>query len=122
MKPLKSGAVRSPRTPGWKPHTLRPALLSTVIVCILGFIGLLEYLSTISRQHGGLSTTTRHFSSATYFGYFYVPTIIAVLFSLLWSWIDLDAKRLEPYFQMSEANRALPRDSLNLHYPFDFIA
>ncbi|KAI9779104.1 MAG: hypothetical protein M1835_004766 [Candelina submexicana] len=41
---------------------------------------------------------------------------------MLWSWIDLDAKRLEPYFQLSKPEGASASDSILLHYPFDFIA
>ena len=41
---------------------------------------------------------------------------------MLWSWVDLDAKRLEPYFQMSKEGGVPARDSLFLHYPFDFVA
>ena len=107
---------------GWKPHSLRPPLLSSVIIFMLGIIGLLEYFSMISRENQALVTTSSQFSPATTFVYLYLPTLLAVLFSLLWSWIDLDAKRLEPYFQMSKAGGATAEDSLDLHYPFDFVA
>ncbi|KAL8801402.1 MAG: hypothetical protein Q9182_004466 [Xanthomendoza sp. 2 TL-2023] len=56
------------------------------------------------------------------FGYLYLPTIIAILYSILWSWIDLDTKRLEPFFQLSRPGGANAADSILLHYPFDFVA
>ena len=36
--------------------------------------------------------------------YNYVPVIFAVLYVLAWSLVDLDAKRVEPYFQLSNPN------------------
>ena len=44
------------------------------------------------------------------------------MLSMLWSWVDLDAKRLEPYFQMSKVGGASAANSTSLHYPFDYVA
>jgi hypothetical protein len=55
------------------------------------------------------------------FLYLYLPTIIAVLFGIFFSWIDLQVKRLEPYYQLSRELGASGKHSLLLHYPFDFI-
>jgi hypothetical protein len=41
---------------------------------------------------------------------------------MAWSWIDLDTKRLEPWFNLSNADGALASDSLLLQYPFEFLA
>jgi hypothetical protein len=51
----------------------------------------------------------------------YFPTIVAVIFSIYWAWIDLETKRMEPYYQLSKEQGALGKDSLLLHYPFDFL-
>ena len=112
----------SQQRPGWKPHTLRAPLLTAVVICLLSLIATLEYLSRLSEQRGALVTGCKGFSAGTTFMYLYMPTIFAVFLSLLWSWIDLDAKRLEPYFQMSKPEGAALKDSLDLHYPFDFVA
>lgn len=53
--------------------------------------------------------------------YLYFPTVIAVIFSMYWAWIDLDTKRMEPYYQLSKDEGALGKDSLLLQYPFDFL-
>lgn len=42
------------------------------------------------------------FSPVETFSYSCLPTLITVFYSILWSWVDLDAERLEPYFQMSK--------------------
>lgn len=41
---------------------------------------------------------------------------------MLWSWVDLDVKRLEPWYQLSSSNGASAYESLLLHYPVDFLA
>lgn len=106
----------------WKPATLRPPLLLSVVAMTLAFIALLEYLSHKSRIDAGIAIAEGQFSPAVSFAYKYLPTIIAVLYSILWSWIDLDTKRLEPYFQLSRTLGADAADSMWLQYPFDFIA
>lgn len=42
--------------------------------------------------------------------------------SMLWSWVDLDAEWLKPYFQMSKPGGALFKESANLLCSFDFVA
>ena len=39
-----------------------------------------------------------------------------------WAAVDLDVKRLEPYFQLSKPAGATASNSIFLHYPFEFIA
>ncbi|KAL8851198.1 MAG: hypothetical protein Q9221_003829 [Calogaya cf. arnoldii] len=109
-------------TPSWKPVTLRPPLLLSIVVVTLAFIALFEYLSHKSRMDGGIAFAEGQFSPAVSFAYKYLPIITAVLYSILWSWIDLDTKRLEPFFQLSRPKGADAADSIGLHYPFDFIA
>jgi hypothetical protein len=55
------------------------------------------------------------------FVYLYLPTIIAVIFSILIVWIDNDARIFEPCRQMSRSGGVSGKDSLLLHYPFDFV-
>ncbi|KAL8645926.1 MAG: hypothetical protein Q9226_007078 [Calogaya cf. arnoldii] len=106
----------------WKPLTLRPPFLLGIVVITLAFIALLEYLSQRSRMDGGIAFTRGQFSPAVSFAYLYLPTMTAVLYSILWSWVDLDTKRLEPYFQLSRPEGADRINSLALNYPFDFVA
>ncbi|KAL8892733.1 MAG: hypothetical protein Q9192_005571 [Flavoplaca navasiana] len=109
-------------TSSWKPVTLRPPFLLGIVAITLGFIALLEYLSQRSRMYGGIAFAKDQFSLAVTFAYLYFPTLIAVLYSMLWSWVDLDTKRLEPYFQLSRPEGADRTNSLALNYPFDFVA
>ncbi len=51
---------------------------------------------------------------------FHTTTIIPRLMSRN-SWVDLDAKRLEPWFQLSKDSGVSAENSLLLQYPFDFL-
>lgn len=108
----------------WKPMTLRAPVLGSFIAASVLLIALLEVLSNRSRQNGGviLAKSVDDISTGQSFMYQYLPTIIAVSYSMLWSWVDLDAKRLEPYFQLSKPEGALAETSLLLQYPLDFLA
>lgn len=54
--------------------------------------------------------------------YLYVPQILAVVYSLTWNWVDLDVKRMQPWFELSKPEGAKAINSLFLDYPYDFIA
>lgn len=106
----------------WKPVTLRAPLLLSIIGFTIALIALLEILSRRSQRDGGIAFAAGDLSPTTKFGYLYFPTLVAVCYSVFWAWVDLDAKRLEPYFQMSKDGDVTAEHSLFLHYPFDFIA
>ena len=53
--------------------------------------------------------------------YLYLPTIVSVLYGMAWAWVDLDVKRLEPYFQLSQSDGALAEDSILTSYPQDYL-
>lgn len=106
----------------WKPITLRWPLLMSIVALTLSFIAILEFLSQKSRVAGAVAFTGSQSSSSISSAYLYMPTVIAALYSILWSWIDLDTKRLEPWFQLSTPGGAKATDSLLLHYPHDFLA
>jgi len=88
----------------------------------MALIAVLEFLSRRSQRDGGIAFAAGNFSPTTSFGYLYFPTLVAVSYSMFWAWVDLDAKRLEPYFQMSKDGGVTAEDSLFLDYPFDFVA
>ncbi|KAJ4373703.1 hypothetical protein N0V86_007846 [Didymella sp. IMI 355093] len=107
----------------WKPAALRPAvLIFTVLVCWT-LIAVLQVFLVRSQRYGGVIFAARisELPISHSFLYLYFPTVIAVIFSMYWAWIDLDAKRMEPYYQLSKQDGALGKDSLLLQYPFDFL-
>jgi hypothetical protein len=114
---LTSDIARKP----WKPRTLRPSVLVVTILLCWSLIALLQIFLFRSQRDGGLIFAPRisDLPLSRTFLFFYLPTVVAVLFSMHWAWIDLDAKRLEPYYQLNKKDGALGKDSLLLQYPFD---
>ncbi|KAF2125447.1 hypothetical protein P153DRAFT_425843 [Dothidotthia symphoricarpi CBS 119687] len=107
----------------WKPPALRtPVLVIAILIC-WSLIAVLQIFLTKSLRDGGIIFAPRvsDLPLSQSFVYLYFPTIVAVLFSIYWAWIDLETKRMEPFYQLSKENGALGRDSLLLQYPFDFL-
>ncbi|XEV06360.1 hypothetical protein FSHL1_011647 [Fusarium sambucinum] len=114
----------STRTKGWKPLSLSTPILLAVIALTILLAVAVETLAQRSASQGGLalSPSLEHMPEYAKFGYLYVPTIIAVLYSMIWSWIDLDVKRMQPWFEMSKHDGATAENSLFLDYQYDFVA
>ncbi|KZL82074.1 hypothetical protein CI238_06736, partial [Colletotrichum incanum] len=109
---------------GWKPLTLgAPVLFSFAFISFLLAI-ILEVLAQQSQKKGALalSDSPDDIPAFANFCYLFLPTIVAVIYSLLWSWIDLDVKRIQPWLEMSRSGGATAGRSLFLDYPYDFVA
>jgi hypothetical protein len=118
-----SSAYRSSESKYWTPPALRaPVLILTIAIC-WSLIAVLEFLLWKSQRDSGLifAPSINALPLRDTFLYLYFPTIVAVLFSIYWAWIDLETKRMEPYYQLSKENGALGKDSLLLQYPFSFL-
>lgn len=99
-------------------------ILTTVILISGGLIAVVQILLANSQHKDGIifAADIDDLPLNKSFSYLYLPTIVAVIYSFLWTWIDLDAKRLEPYYQLSKEGGAAGKDSLLLQYPFEFVA
>lgn len=108
----------------WTPVSLRASFLLSTSLMSFGLVAVLQVLLLRSQRDDGLifASTIAELPLSRSFAYLYLPTSIAVIYGLLWSWIDLDARRLEPYRQMSKPGGVKVEDSLLLRYPFDFLA
>ncbi|KAH9882358.1 hypothetical protein J1614_000594 [Plenodomus biglobosus] len=107
----------------WKPAALRaPVLIFTAFTC-WSLIAILQYFLIKSQQDGGILFAPKisNLPRSQQFLYLYFPTVLAVIFSMYWAWIDLETKRMEPYYQLSKDGGALGKDCLLLQYPFDFL-
>jgi hypothetical protein len=107
---------------GWYPPSLQWWTLSGVIILCWTFFAVLQYYLHESQTHGGVifAAQINDLPLHRSFWYRYLPTVIAVGFSLVITWIDHDSKRYEPYRHLSRPDGALATDSILLHYPFDF--
>lgn len=108
----------------WKPVTMKFSFLALLFLVTVAIIAALEYLHYVSKgfNAGGVAFASSPdvVTSTTTFLYLYLPTLLAVLYAMVWSWVNLDFKRLEPWFRLSTPDGATAEDSILLHYPFDF--
>ncbi|GAB7330642.1 hypothetical protein MBLNU13_g02212t1 [Cladosporium sp. NU13] len=113
-----------PKCRPWKPVTLRRPFLFSVILVTLGLLALVQVLVIYDQRHDGILFATKisELGMGYIFLYRYFPTIISVSYGLVWHWIDVDTRRVEPYRQLSKPGGASGRDSLLLRYPTDLLA
>ncbi|KAF2021412.1 hypothetical protein BU24DRAFT_417075 [Aaosphaeria arxii CBS 175.79] len=107
----------------WTPAAFRPSVLILSIVLCWGLIAVLQYLLHISQRDGGImfAPSISEFTFRQTFLSTHLPTIVALVFSIFWAWIDLQVKRLEPWYQLSKPGGSIGRESVLLSYPFDFL-
>jgi hypothetical protein len=108
----------------WKPITLRRPFLLAVALITLILLALVQVLIVYDQRHDGIlfATKVSQLGTGYIFLYRYFPTIISVSYGLIWHWIDIDARRIEPYRQLSKPGGASGSNSLLLHYPTDLLA
>jgi hypothetical protein len=102
------------RDSGWNPPALRwYNLVFTTVVCWT-LIAILQFFLNKSQREGGVifAENVNDLPLRRSFVYLYLPTIFATVFSIFIAWLDIDAKRFEPYHQLSQPDGALGRDSL----------
>jgi hypothetical protein len=99
-------------------------VLSAIIVASLLMIAGIELLAQKSARQGGLalSPSLDEIPQLARISSQYVPQVLAVAYSLVWSWVDLDVKRMQPWLELSKSGGATGRDALLLDYPFTFVA
>lgn len=107
----------------WKPSALKVPPLAAIVLTSFALIVILQLLLVKSQKEGGIiiAETLNDIPFGQSFLYRYLPTIVALIYSIFWGWIDLSVKRLEPYHQLSKPGGAWGKDSLLLSYPFDFL-
>lgn len=107
----------------WRPVSLTNLYLSVIIVLSLLLIALLQSLLFQAQRNNGLlfADDIHALPIGQTFAYLYLPTIVFVVYGFLWSWVDLDIRRLEPWYQLSKDEGATGAVSLLLDYPVQFI-
>ncbi|KAH7370109.1 hypothetical protein BKA65DRAFT_561585 [Rhexocercosporidium sp. MPI-PUGE-AT-0058] len=125
--------VVTPLAPVSPPHTTIPASFSsgnnptrvstpakagTTVVISGSTIVLLPTDASVS---GNTEDVVYYFSKRDYIVGAFLPTIIAVLFSIPWGIVDTAAKEMEPFVRLASDEGASARFSLCLDYPGDFL-
>lgn len=94
----------------WRPWSLKPLTLILFALICCAYIGAFEYaLQTAGRHGGGIFGVPDWVFQV-------IPTIATVLLGMLWSVVQNDVVRLEPYYQLSKAGGATGQESLLVDY------
>ncbi|RAL12788.1 DUF3433 domain-containing protein [Aspergillus homomorphus CBS 101889] len=113
------GHVPQIRNSGWLPQTLRGRYLFP-LAGLLAAIGIVtEVLRQWGNDTGGLDvfSSSDEITIARRFVFTYVPSILSMIIAILWSVVEFDALRLEPYFQLSKP-QGVSAEVLLLNYEF----
>ena len=111
------------RTNSWRPFTLMAFTLTTMLFITLLLLALVIYVLMESRRNGGILLAASIDEEYTIYTFIcsYLPTLIVVLYTIAWGWIDLDVKRMEPYFQISRPGGSNAERSILTSYPQDYL-
>ncbi|MCJ1243496.1 hypothetical protein MMC30_000693 [Trapelia coarctata] len=120
LSPGNTALPRIPRKPGkvsttayvngdqmhtepWRPPGLRLPYLAAFAVVSASLLAILLLISTASNTKNGLIQVDNPdmITGAQFFAYNYLPVIVAVIYSLLWQVVDSDARRYEPFPDLS---------------------
>ncbi|KAM3417463.1 hypothetical protein BST61_g5708 [Cercospora zeina] len=107
----------------WRPITLRAGFLTLMGMLTGALILVVIWLLVLSGRKQGVifARDINALPLSRSFAYLYLPTLTSVIYSFLWTWVDLDIRRLEPYFQLSKDSGASGDSSLLLSYPLEFL-
>ncbi|KAK6598054.1 DUF3433 domain protein [Botrytis cinerea] len=101
----------------WKPFSMRAPYLTALIIISVVLGAAEEYLYQKSRKSPLYSfTSASAMKTWDYFCFKYLPTLVAVIFGVLWQITDFEVKRLEAYYQLSREGGALAAESINVDY------
>ncbi|KAJ6258540.1 hypothetical protein Dda_6584 [Drechslerella dactyloides] len=114
-----------PHPPNWRPWEMDWPYLTFLNVLTLGLAGVTEYLIQLSDSIGNKGLIQYQFARNVPIGQWiawkYVPTVVGVVFGVLWQVTDTEVKRNEPYYQMSKPQGSIAKNSLNVDY-FEFLS
>lgn len=103
--------------PDWKPFSMRWPYLTMLILLSVTLAGLTEALYQSSAKTPLVSfNTPQQIKPGTYFVIKFLPTIVAVIYGVLWQMTDLEVRRLEAYYQLSKEKGATAAETLNVDY------
>ncbi|KAK1593151.1 uncharacterized protein LY79DRAFT_579505 [Colletotrichum navitas] len=103
--------------PNWKPFPMRWPYLTGLISLSIALAIMVELLFRRSRTHPLVRfRTPAEVPALEYFAVKFLPTILSVVYGVLWQVTDFEVKRLEAYYQLSKEGGALAAESLNVDY------
>ncbi|KAM0287174.1 hypothetical protein ACHAQH_000488 [Verticillium albo-atrum] len=103
--------------PNWKPFSMRWPYLTTIIFLSLGLAVMEELFYRRSKRNPLLSfVSPSDLPAGKYFAFKFAPTLLSVLYGVLWQFVGIEVKRLEAFYQLSKEGGALAAESINVDY------
>jgi hypothetical protein len=111
-----------PQQPNWKPFSMRKPYIIILIVISLVLAIVQEWLCQksirLAKKNRGLINFDRvsEVGLLDFIVWKYLPTLVFVIYGVLWQIMDYQTKRLEPYYQLSRPTGSAAAESLNIDY------
>lgn len=113
-----------PDIPNWKPIFMQPPYIIFLVVIAFGLAGFQEFIcqKSLEAQRETPKTALLAFDSVNevsvwwFFVWKYLPTGITILYAMMFSLMDFEIRRLEPYYQLSKPHGARASASINLDH------
>ncbi|KAJ9610848.1 hypothetical protein H2200_005625 [Cladophialophora chaetospira] len=111
-----------PDIPNWKPWSMHSWYILALMAIALGLAGFQEFLCQKSfkkaQENSGILefNAVAEISTWDFFAWKYLPTMITIVYAVLFSIMDFDIRRLEPFYQLSRPRGASAAASLNLDH------
>ncbi|OAQ62083.1 hypothetical protein VFPPC_07230 [Pochonia chlamydosporia 170] len=107
--------------PNWKPWSMRWPYLVMMILLSIALAAMQEILFRKYRKEPLLQfQKPTDVKPGLYFAVKFAPTLSAVVYGVLWQFIDFEVRRLEAYYQLSKHGGALAAESINVDYVTSF--
>ncbi|KAK5221065.1 hypothetical protein LTR72_006623 [Exophiala xenobiotica] len=111
-----------PDIPNWKPFSMSSVYILLLMALAITLAGVQEYLCQKSiqraKENSGLVAFNHvsEISTWDFFAWKYLPTMVCIVYAVLFSIMDFDIRRLEPFYQLSRPGGSLASASLNLDH------
>jgi hypothetical protein len=107
--------------PNWRPFSMRLPYLVMLICVSLALAVMQEALFRRFRKTPIVTfTSPSEVEAGLYFAIKFAPTLSAVVYGVLWQFLDFEVRRLEAYYQLSKEGGALAGESINVDYVTSF--
>ncbi|KAK2597455.1 hypothetical protein QQS21_005925 [Conoideocrella luteorostrata] len=107
--------------PNWKPWSMRWPYLTMMILLSVALAAMQEVLFRKYKKEPLLQfQKPTDVKAGIYFAVKFAPTLAAVVYGVLWQFIDFEVRRLEAYYQLSKQGGALAAESINVDYVTSF--
>ncbi|RFU77980.1 spray [Trichoderma arundinaceum] len=107
--------------PNWKPFSMRWPYLASLILLSVALAVMQEVLFQMYREKGLVKfTSPDQVSQGLQFVIKFGPTLLAVIYGVLWQFTDFEVRRLEAFYQLSKEGGAVAAESINIDYATSF--